>query len=95
MQTGFSKEDLELFWEALLNMFDHDRSAARGEMASQKLIIFKHNSKLGNAPAQILFNLVQVERTKTSEGPARAFSDYEVTIDRNAVPEGVEIIEML
>ncbi len=94
-QTGFSEEDLELFWNALLNMFDHDRSAARGEMASRKLIVFKHRSELGNAPAQKLFDLVKVERKQGSEGPARQISDYSVTIDKEGVPEGVEIIEML
>lgn len=94
-QTGFSEEDLELFWDALLNMFDHDRSAARGEMASRKLIVFKHRDELGNAPAQKLFSLVKVERAEDSKGPSRTFSDYEVIIDREGVPEGVEIIEML
>lgn len=94
-QTGFSEEDLELFWSALLNMFDHDRSAARGEMASRKLIVFKHASELGNAPAQKLFDLVKVERSESSEGPARAFSDYDVIINQAGVPEGVELIEML
>ena len=94
-QTGFSEEDLELFWNALLNMFDHDRSAARGEMASRKLIVFKHKNELGNAPAQKLFELIKVERSEGSEGPARAFSDYNVIINKAGVPEGVEIIEML
>lgn len=94
-QTGFSEEDLELFWNALLNMFDHDRSAARGEMASRKLIVFKHKSELGNAPAQKLISLVKVDRAEGSEGPARKFSDYEIIVDRTSVPEGVEIIEML
>jgi len=93
-QTGFSEADLALFWNALLNMFDHDRSAARGEMAAQKLIVFKHNSALGNAPAQKLFDLVSVEK-KCGDKPPRAFSDYTVTIDRAACPAGVEIIEML
>ena len=62
-RTGFSEDDLTLFWNALMNMFDHDRSAARGEMAVQKLIVFKHQSELGNASAQKLFQLVTVERT--------------------------------
>lgn len=94
-QTGFSEEDLELFWNALLNMFDHDRSAARGEMASRKLIIFKHNSELGNAPAHKLFDLVKVERTTNSESPARSFSDYKVIVNKDDKPNNVEIIEML
>ena len=94
-QTGFSEDDLKLFWNSLLNMFDHDRSAARGEIASRKLIVFKHRSELGNAPAQKLFSLVKVERSEHSEGPARAFADYNVIINRGSVPEGIEIIEML
>lgn len=92
-QTGFSEEDLELFWHALLNMFDHDRSAARGEMAARKLIIFKHDSQLGNAPAQKLFDLVKVSRSGALDKPPRSFQDYEVTI--GAAPEGVEVIEKL
>ena len=94
-QTGFSEEDLELFWEALKNMFDHDRSAARGEMATQKLIVFKHDSELGNAPAHKLFDLVKVERVEGSEGPARSFKDYIVTIAKETIPKSVAILEML
>lgn len=93
-QTGFDEADLELFWEALKNMFDVDRSAARGLMSAQKLIVFKHDSMLGNAPANKLFDLVKVERNDTSK-PARSFSDYTVTIDKDAMPSGVEVIEML
>lgn len=91
-QTGFSEEDLKLFWEALLNMFDHDRSAARGEMAPQKLIVFKHASELGNAPAQKLFNLVKVKKN-CGENPPRSFADY--TVEIGDAPDGVELIEML
>ena len=87
-QTGFSEVDLELFWGALLNMFDHDRSAARGEMAPQKLIVFKHASELGNAPAQKLFNLVQVEKSCGDKAP-RSFADYTVSVGE--APDGVEI----
>ncbi len=94
-QTGFSEDDLELFWNALLNMFDHDRSAARGEMATQKLIIFKHDSELGNAPAQKLFELVKVERKDGETGPARSFKDYVVSVDKENCPDGVEVIEKL
>ncbi len=94
-QTGFSNDDLDLFWDALLNMFDHDRSAARGEMATQKLIIFKHERDLGNAPAHKLFDLVSVERSTGSGVPARAFSDYVVEIDRNNVPQGITIEEKI
>jgi len=93
-QTGFSEDDLAIFWDALLNMFDHDRSAARGEMATQKLIVFKHDSELGNAPAQKLFNLVAVEKN-CGDKPARTFSDYTVTLDKDNTPKGVELIEML
>lgn len=92
-QTGFSEKDLELFWDALVNMFDHDRSAARGEMTSQKLIVFKHDSELGNAPAHKLFELVQVERKADSGGPARCFGDYVVTV--GGAPDGVELIEKI
>lgn len=91
-QTGFSEDDLQLFWEALKNMFDVDRSAARGLMSAQKLIVFQHNSMLGNAPANKLFDRVKIE--KTTEIP-RSFSDYCVTIDRDNLPEGIEIIEMI
>jgi len=92
-QTGFSEDDLDLFWDALMNMFDHDHSAARGEMASQKLFVFKHRDKLGNAPAHKLFDLVKVERKPDSEGPARNFADYTVTVDK--APDGVDLIEKL
>lgn len=91
-QTGFSEEDLKLFWDALINMFDHDRSAARGEMAPQKLIVFKHDSELGNAPAQKLFDLVKVEKN-CGENPPRSFTDYTVMV--GDAPAGVEIIQML
>ncbi|NLN99234.1 MAG: type I-C CRISPR-associated protein Cas7/Csd2 [Bacteroidales bacterium] len=92
-QTGFSEEDLQLFWDALKNMFDQDRSAARGLMSAQKLIVFKHNSILGNAPANKLFDLVRVKRT--SEEVARDFSDYAVTINRDKLPEHVSVEELL
>jgi len=93
-QTGFSEEDLELFWEALKNMFDHDRSAARGEMAAQKLIVFKHDSELGNAPAHKLFDMVRINKREESK-PPRAFSDYDVMVDKSAAPQGVEVMELL
>jgi len=92
-QTGFSEADLELFWSALTNMFDHDRSAARGKMAPRKLVVFKHDSKLGNAPAHALFDRVTVSRASDPETPARAFSDYQVAISQDGLPSGVEIIE--
>ena len=92
-QTGFSEDDLELLWTALVNMFDHDHSAARGEMASRKLIVFKHDSELGNAPAHKLFDLVQVKRKQGSDGPARSFADYEVSV--GTPPAGVKLQEKL
>lgn len=78
-QTGFSQEDLDLFWEALVNMFEHDRSAARGLMCSRALVAFEHQSALGNRPAHELFSRVTAERV--TEGPARSFSDYKIMLD--------------
>ena len=92
-QTGFSEEDLQLFWEALKNMFDVDRSAARGLMSAQKLIVFKHDSILGNTPANKLFELVKVK--KTCDGAPRSFSDYTVTIDKTGVPSNVTVEELI
>jgi CRISPR-associated protein Csd2 len=95
-RTGFSEEDLELFWRALGNMFEHDRSAARGEMAARKLIVFKHESAMGNAPAHVLFDMVKVAPTDAeAEAPARNFSDYSVTIDHASTPSGVTVHEMI
>lgn len=92
-QTGFDEGDLSLFWEALKNMFDIDRSAARGLMSAQKLIVFKHSSILGNAPANQLFDLVKVE--KSTDQTPRSVADYSITIDRDHVPEGVEVEEFI
>ncbi|MEE1080495.1 MAG: type I-C CRISPR-associated protein Cas7/Csd2 [Bacteroidales bacterium] len=92
-QTGFTEEDLELFWDALKNMFDVDRSAARGLMSAQKLIVFKHDSVLGNAPANKLFDLVKVE--KVCDGAPRSFSDYTVTIDKAGLPANVTVEELI
>ena len=92
--TGFSDDDLNLLWQALQNMFDLDRSASRGTMAPQKLIVFKHQSTLGNAPAHKLFERIAVTR-KESVQAARQFSDYEVSINQNDLPENVELVEML
>ncbi|MGB3998036.1 MAG: type I-C CRISPR-associated protein Cas7/Csd2 [Bacilli bacterium] len=89
--TKFSKADLELLWEALINMFEHDRSAARGKMATRKLIVFEHSTPLGNAPAHVLFDKIKVE---TLNKPPRSFSDYHVTIDSIGIP-GVNVIEKL
>lgn len=89
-QTGFNEDDLKLFWEALKNMFDVDHSAARGMMCPRKLIVFKHDSELGNAPSYQLFDLVKVTQ-KDQSRPPRSFDDYEVTIDKDGLPQGVEI----
>lgn len=103
--TGFSEADLELLWQALEQMFDHDRSASRGEMATRKLIVFRHASALGNARAQSLFDRVQTWRVHEGSRqpvgshatdnwpPARKWEDYAVTIDREGLPAGVEVIE--
>jgi CRISPR-associated protein Csd2 len=88
--TGFSEEDLQLLWDALINMFEHDHSAARGKMAARKLVIFRHDSDLGNAPAHKLFELVKVSR-KEGVNPPRQFADYEINIGE--APAGVAIIE--
>ncbi|GAB1432351.1 type I-C CRISPR-associated protein Cas7/Csd2 [Spirochaetota bacterium] len=80
-QTGFSLEDLELFWESLQNMFEHDRSAARGLMSAQRLIIFEHNSLMGSAGAHTLFDKVKALRLGDSELPPRNFSEYKITLD--------------
>lgn len=93
-QTGFTRDDLELLWTALVNMFDHDHSAARGKMNARKLFVFKHETALGNAPAHKLFDLIKVCRTK-SDGPARAFSDYAVDFDKSKMPMGVTVEEKL
>jgi CRISPR-associated protein Csd2 len=92
--TGFSAEDLELFWEALVNMFENDHSAARGKMAVRKLVIFKHESELGNAPSHRLFELIKVAKNAQAN-PPRQFSDYEVLVDSASLPAGVTIIEKL
>jgi CRISPR-associated protein Csd2 len=106
-RTGFDETDLELLFTALSSMFEHDHSAARGEMSSRKLIVFKHDSALGKAPAHALFGRVRVGRNISCEycdgedrgignrPPARQFSDYIVEIDRTGLPDGVEIVERL
>ena len=88
-QTGFSDEDLSLLWEALENMFENDRSAARGLMTTRKLIVFKHDNRMGNAQAHKLFELVKIDRNDRTDGPARAFTDYDVSINKDGVPDGV------
>lgn len=106
-RTGFAQDDEDLLIEAVCAMFEHDRSAARGEMATRKVIGFRHDSKFGNAPAHTLFERIKVGRNAGGETraiddprldnlpPARAFSDYAVTIDREGLPDSVEVIEFL
>ena len=106
-RTGFSEADLDLLTEALSSMFEHDHSAARGQMSTRKLILFRHDTALGNAPAHQLFDIVKVGRSVDGEfravddrgignlSPARKFSDYIVQIDRDALPAGIEIVEVL
>lgn len=90
--TGFSEDDLQLLWEAILNMFENDHSAARGKMAVRELIVFKHSSELGNAPAYKLFDAVTVQRRDPTT-PARSYRDYTVTVS-DALPEGVSCKRM-
>lgn len=94
-QTGFTEDDLSLLWDALVNMFDHDHSAARGKMNARRLIVFKHDSKLGNAPAHKLFDLISVSRVTDECLPARNFSDYSIKIDSDALPAGVVMEEKI
>lgn len=94
VDTGFSTADLNLLWQALQMMFEHDRSAARGEMASRKLVVFEHESKLGNAPAHTLFDRLKITRKDTTK-PARSYADYEITLNRDNLPSGITVHEML
>ena len=93
-QTGFNDDDLELFWQSLMQMFDHDRSASRGEMCTRGLYVFKHNNQLGNASATSLLDRIKVKRNTDVE-VARSFNDYQVGVDESNWPEGVEIIKLL
>lgn len=90
--TGFSEEDLELLWEAIINMFEHDHSAARGKMAVRRLIVFKHSRELGDCPSYKLFDAVEVKRKEGVEF-ARQYSDYEIAIHREQIPESVEVMD--
>lgn len=92
--TGFSDGDLALLWEALTNMFDHDRAAARGEMSARGLIVFEHESDLGNAPAHALFDRVSVTRA-SEDGPPRAFSDYAVDVNEADLPAGITVHRLI
>lgn len=91
--TGFSEEDLELLWQAILNMFELDHSAARGKMSTRELIVFKHDSELGNAPAYKLFDMVKVHRNPDVVTP-RAYSDYQITVEEEKLPAGVSCVRM-
>lgn len=92
--TGFSDDDLALLWEALANMFDHDRAAARGEMSARGIIVFEHESDLGNAPAHTLFERVKVSRNG-ADGPPREFVDYRVEVDEGNLPGGVALRRLI
>ena len=91
--TGFTEDDLKILWEAIINMFETDRSASRGKMSVRKLIVFKHGSKFGNTPAYKLFEKIKV-RKKDNKQIVRGYENYEVIIDRETLPENVELIEM-
>ena len=93
-QTGFSEDDLELFWQALEHMFDHDRSAARGEMTARGLYIFQHSSQLGNAPAHSLFERISAQLQDPSK-PPRNFSDYQLSINQDDLPAEINLIRRL
>ena len=92
--TGFSEDDLALLWQAIINMFEYDHSAARGNMAVRELIVFKHATELGNAPAYKLFDTVSVKR-KEGVIAARSYNDYEVEVAENKLPEGVSCTRMI
>ena len=106
-RTGFSNDDLAFLWDALRNMFEHDRSAARGEMTARRLIAFRHESPLGNAPAHALFDQVKVDRNSGGDvipigdprldnaPPARSFADYHVAFDRENLPPNVDVLDLL
>lgn len=91
--TGFNEEDLTLLWESLINMFEHDHSAARGKMSTRKLIVFKHRNELGCCQSHVLFDKVKVDRL-SNDLPPRSFEDYKVTISDD-IPQGVELIEIV
>lgn len=92
--TGFSEEDLELLWEAIINMFEHDHSAARGKMAVRELIVFKHSKELGDCPAYKLFEAVEVKKRDEILYP-RKYQDYEVAIHEEQIPDSVEVIRKI
>lgn len=91
--TGFSEEDLDLLWEAIINMFENDRSAARGKMCVRALYVFKHDTEIGNAPAHILFDKIKISKKEGVVSP-RSFDDYTIEVDKN-MPDGVHFTEMI
>ena len=92
--TGFTEEDLDLLWEAIINMFEHDHSAARGKMAVRELIVFKHSKELGDCPAYKLFDAVEVKRKEDVEYP-RKYQDYTVTLHKEDIPESIQVKRMV
>jgi CRISPR-associated protein Csd2 len=94
-QTGFSEEDLEILWRSLTDMFEHDRSAARGMMSTRGLIIFKHDSALGNAPAHALFERIEVKRRTNPAKPARGFEDYQILLDGQEIKETIKEVFLI
>ncbi|MFK7692019.1 type I-C CRISPR-associated protein Cas7/Csd2 [Paenibacillus sp. HJGM_3] len=91
-KTGFTSDDLNVLWEALIHSFEHDRSASRGQMAARKLVVFEHDSKLGHAPAHHLFERIHIARS-TDSAP-RAYADYSIAVDRDGLPAGITIREL-
>ncbi len=95
-RVGFTDEDLDLLWQSLINMFEHDRSAARGKMSTRKLFVFRHDNALGRAPAHALFGRIAVRRKDSAvQTPARCYEDYDIRADSDALPAGVSLEEML
>jgi CRISPR-associated protein Csd2 len=94
-KTGFSEDDLNLLWKALINCFEHDRSATRGFMSARKLVAFKHDDPLGNTPAAMLFDRIKVARIDGQEEPLACFDQYRVTVDADMMPKGVHVLELL
>ncbi|WP_294024052.1 type I CRISPR-associated protein Cas7 [uncultured Megasphaera sp.] len=92
--TGFSEDDLQYLWKAIINMFEYDHSAARGNMAVRELIVFKHDSELGNAPAYKLFDTIHVQKKDGVIAP-RNYTDYDITVDESKIPEHVTCTRMI
>jgi CRISPR-associated protein Csd2 len=94
-RTGFSEDDLALLWRSLTNLFEHDRSAARGEMAARKLVVFEHEHSMGNAPAHVLFDKVKVGRVNgETDASPRSFGDYVINMERDTLPTGIRLMEI-